>query len=212
MAAVKARLPKFLEHPARPAIVWSLTAAAALFLAKPACEAMRDACSRRTLLERKLVDSHRDASGLTQLTTKAEERETQLTELEERGIAEDGVHAFREQLVELLRTSGCRLRQIDLGDAQTRPWATVDDPLKSQRVIAKKEQTEFSLRTQPLSLSATGPLSGVQTFCERLKALERTLHTKSVTVRLNDVDRDELLLEVELLLFHLDRVSDPAAA
>lgn len=205
MAKAKARLPRPLDHPLRPAAVIMLTLGVVLLVGWPVADEYLDSRAERQAMAVLVAKARSEQSQVSLFETEAEERSAELRRWEGRMIGESDVHGFRAELVEAIRQSpGCRLRKIDVAESTARTWYEKDDPFQNGRRVGKdKEETPYSLGSQSLSLSAAGPLSGLKEFMVRLHTMDRLLHINHLAMHPDDPQRKELVLELELVVFHL---------
>ena len=140
----------------------------------------------------------------------AAERRKKLADLEARTVSVEQAHLFRQEVVEFVRESECQVREIHLAEPSSRVFREGDSPLE-QRSSGKRNRDEspYILNTQPLSLSITGTLPSVKNLLSRLQATEKMIYSKSLSLVPSRENREEVALNLELLLFDLTKVETP---
>lgn len=206
MAALELHLRALAEHPRRRIIVTILTCGTLVMALWPAADEYFALCDFRAHLAESLDDARQEAAALPELEQKAARRAAELAVWENKTVGETDTHRFREELVELVRLSGCQMQRIDVGAPQRRAWAAGDDPLGEPRKDDKQRAASpYELSTRTLTLAVAGPLASVNTLVEGLRKLDKLLYVGSVSQRPADQERTEIAMELELLLLSLEK-------
>lgn len=202
---VEQYLRTLVEHRWRAVIVITVTFAIGLITIWPAADEYFALRSYDEELVRSLRDARREVDSLGALESRVLAQEQVLASLEAKAVNTDDTYEFREQLVELAREAGCRLRRLDLGHVERRPWEKGDDPLEP--VTGEKQDliTQFELTTQPVRLAVAGPMESVADFLNRIQESDKMIHTTTVTMRAAPGSSEDVELEMELLIFNLSK-------
>lgn len=193
-------------------IVIILTCAIGLLVVWPAADeyfALRD---HRADLLQSLEEARTDAERLTAWRELASERALALSELDARTVGDDNAYELRNELVELVRRSACSLRRIELSPPARRPWVNDDDPLAAAAPSRKAEPTPYTLRTQRIVISASGPLANLQEVLAQLRKNDKLMHTRTFLLRPADEAGKEVIMELEVMVFGLEENANPASA
>ena len=131
----------------------------------------------------------------------------QLAALERRTVDDAGLAAFRSRLVDIVRESGCQIRQIEVGEPSRRSWRQGDDPLKEADQAPAGGATPFSLERRSVLLAVDGPMPAVHDLLARLEE-ERTLsHPHRLQMQAASTGGETVMVELELWLFALSRTA-----
>ncbi len=125
--------------------------------------------------------------------------------LEAQMIDAEQAERFRDQIVELVRTSDCRLRNLTLGERSHRRWMQDDNPLSDgdfNRFDDEKYMTPYDLESQPLELVVSGSFECIQELLSKTQALPRLFSTQSLEIH-TDQSHSEITLQWELKLLVL---------
>jgi len=166
---------------------------------------------RRAQLWEDLSDAQQQTSLLDSLEAKAEQRRQILESFEKKAVPQDQLYGFRNRLVEMTRESGCRVRRIQLGSPRTRRWYENDNPCKQIKAPERGQETPFQLQTQPVALSAAGSLPQIKRLLAELHETGKMMHTKSFRLRPDGSNRKAVVLELELILYDLQKTEAKAA-
>ena len=158
----------------------------------------------------KVAKIRHEVAELDDVRRAAEQRQAKLDAWRSRAVSVENVHAFRQQVVALARDSGCQIRRMNVGAAQSKPWMDGDDPLgQTKRKRRTKKPPTHAIQTQSMSMTVSGDLQGVRKMLTQLDAAERMIHTKSFTLNPSREDQGGVVLDLELLLFGLTAVNKP---
>lgn len=204
------RLRRWLASPWRPFVVIIVTCVIGLGTVWPAADEYLAQSKYRAELEESIASAQADVARQGQLRPQAAALEQQLSVLRLQGMDEDRAQQFRRQLVEMTRNSGCRLRTIRAEPPQRRVWRKGDDPTATRGTQGSKE-TQFQLRSQVISLSVSGPVGRVREILAELQATEQLMHTRRLALRPRGEQREEIILDLELLLLDLEPRAAEAA-
>lgn len=206
---VEQYLRTLVEHRWRAVIVTTVTFAIGLITIWPAADEYFALRSYDEELVRSLQDAQREVEALSDLEPRVLAQEQLLASLEAKAVNTEDTYVFREELVELARKAGCRLRRLDLGTEEQRPWQKGDDPLAPAVKNSGDGTSQFELRTQSVRLTVAGPMESVADFLNRIQESDKMIHTTTVSLRAAGGGED-VELEMELLLFNLSKHAQAA--
>jgi Tfp pilus assembly protein PilO len=197
-----------LEHPKRVWIVTIITFLIAVVFTWPAVDFYFAAAEKRADLESDLQQSEELVSKLDLYKNQIEKKNAVLSTLEKRILTTKELERFREQLVEWVKASGCKLRRIKLAESRVRPWYDDDDPFDNRVRSDKDKKSAFKLQTQQINVLVTGPLEKVVEFLTQVSEQDRMLHTGNFQLRKSTEDNSLVEMDLELILFDLVQGGD----
>jgi recombinational DNA repair ATPase RecF len=118
-------------------------------------------------------------------------------------LREEATTEFRNQLVKLVRESGCQLRRLNVSPAQSRNWHTKDHPIS--KLADHGQATPYALETRMVSLSLHGPLVRVRELLDKVQATGLFAFAKSIDVKPEPKNPQQVDLNIELWFFALQR-------
>ncbi|MCA9123229.1 MAG: hypothetical protein H6822_28200 [Planctomycetaceae bacterium] len=138
------------------------------------------------------------------------QRKTQeLDVLAQRLVGDQAARKLQSDVTELGRKTGCTVLRAQLTDPATRTWNQNDHPVAGTSLKNTGGETPFQLETRQLSLSVTGPMSGLYAFLEGLHRVEKVIHPRAMSIKGGDSmsgnDQDTGTLDLQLLLFDLTK-------
>jgi hypothetical protein len=204
-------LTRFLDNPHRRLFLISATFGIAVLILLPLADKYLAQMKKREQLALLLEDSQRVAAALDQYQTRADEAEALLAAAETRTVGPDELNAFRGTVVRMARDSRCQVRRINVGGVNVRRWKGPDSLQLGAAAESVAVGNDFTLTTQTLSLQVTGRLSDVKLMLGKLRDEGVVMHTKSFALRPNDSQRDEIILDMDLVLYSLQRTARPTA-
>ena len=212
MLRPKESLRSVLEGRARPLVVMGVTSLVGLVAILPAADEYITLRERAQEAETGLEEARQQVEQLPWLSTTAAEIDQNLSDLQSRAVAESQLNDLRGWLAETARAAGCHMRKSEPQSAQVRAWRAEDDPFHPPAKTAENPETPYDLTTQSIRLTLSGTLAEVREFLEQLEAQEHLLHTRRFRLRPEDQSGQEVVLELEIMLFHLGpRPAEPTA-
>lgn len=196
---------KFCESPYRWPIVATATVLFALAVVWPMADEYFDNRASRNELSEELVRARETAQALPVYERRSATVQDSLAALERRTVDEETLGAFRSRLVDVVRESGCQIRQIEVGSPTQRPWSEGDEPLAEGQAPGQLRGTGFSLERRSVTLAVDGAMPAIHELLSRLEE-ERTLsHPHRVQMQPASSGGEAVMLELELWLFALVR-------
>lgn len=197
---------KFCESRYRWLIVATITATAVLAGVLPQADDYFDKRNSCNELADEVVRARETADALPQHEARVEELAGQLQTLELRTVDEERLAQFRNRMVEIVRDSGCQIRQLDVGAPTTRAWQLGDDPLKESVVaVGKAGTTPFVLERRTMTLAVDGPMTAIHDLLARLEEEKTLSHPHRLHLQGAPTDGETVTLQLELWLFALAR-------
>lgn len=196
---------KFCESGYRWPIVATATVLFALATVWPMADEYFDNRTSRNELTEELARARETADALPVYDKRSAAVRSALEALERRTVDEETLGAFRSRLVDVVRDSGCQIRQIEVGSPTQRAWNEGDDPLADGQQALGKGGTGFSLERRSVTLAVDGAMPAIHELLSRLEE-ERTLaHPHRVQMQPASTGGEAVMLELELWLFALVR-------
>lgn len=194
---------RFCESRHRWLIVTGVTFVAALATVLPQVDQYLSLLADEDAKTKELLEAGQTAELLEGMRVRVATTTDELTALESRTLPADGVSAFRNGLVDIVRESGCQVRRIGVGSVRTRQWHEHDDPL-SEGKNAEGPKSPFKLETRPVNLAVTGSMSEVRNLLTKID--ESPMMTYAHGLTLKPAGRgDSVQLDIELWCFALSR-------
>jgi hypothetical protein len=199
---------KFCESRYRWPIVATATGLLALGTVAQLVDEYFDNRTSRSELSEELARARDTARALPQYEKRALAVGGKLAELERRTVTSVGLADFRSRLVDIVRDSGCQIRQIEVGEPTRRAWLRGDNPLKElDQATPAGGGTPFSLERRSVVLAVDGSMPAVHELLARLEE-ERTLsHPHRLQMQAGSAGGDTVMVEMELWLFALSRTA-----
>jgi hypothetical protein len=197
---------KFCESGYRWPIVATATVLLALAAVLPAVDEYFDNRMSRNERSEELARARATAEALPTYEQRSAAVQGELAALQARTVEEAGLAAFRSRLVEVVRESGCQIRQIEVGSPTTRPWKQGDDPLaEGQDAGGKASGTGFSLERRGVTLAVDGAMPAIHDLLSRLDEEHTLSHPHRVQLQPAAAGGETVMVEMELWLFALVR-------
>lgn len=210
MAGVETMLRSLMEGGRRKWTVITLIGLVLLVLGLPAADEYIALRQQEQELAAAYQSEQDQLALREQLSQRAEKIDAALAQFDRRGLTDETENHFRQQLVELTRGSGCQLRRLSLESANNRSWQNDDHPLKAaERGRNKKKQaadaTGFDLRSQLVSLTASGKPHEIRQLLEAIAHANKLTHTRSLSIRPAGNDREATTMELQMTVFGLTK-------
>jgi hypothetical protein len=180
-----------------------------LLVVLPQADAYFAMRSRRQTLADEATRFQAERDGLPIVQDLAAKKLAELNDLAGQSVAADQVHVFRGRVVELARQSSCQVRHIVLGERRQREWRAGDSPLATIDRPAQEARSPYRLGVQTMNISVSGSLAGAKEFLKSLRAEDRMIHTKRISLQ-PAAKPTEVVLEIELFLFELSYEKPPS--
>ncbi len=197
---------KFCESRYRWLIVATATTLLGLAAVLPQADDYFDKRNSRNELAENLVRARQTAETLPQCEARVAEVGGQLQALQVRTVDEERLTQFRNRIVEIVRDSGCQIRQLEVSTPTIRAWQKEDNPL--QEVVeakGKDKATPFVLERRSMTLAVDGGMTAIHELLGRLEKEQTLSHPHRVHLQGSSPEGDTVTLELELWLFALSR-------
>jgi hypothetical protein len=195
---------KFGESRSRWPIVATATGLLGLATVAPAADEYFDNRNSRNELTEELDRARQTAGALAEYERRHAAVHEKLDALELRTVDDASLAGFRSRLVDIIRESGCQIRQIEVGSPTRRPWTQGDDPLADpQQVGGQGGATPFQLERRSVLLVVDGSMPSVHDLLSRLEQ-ERTIsHPHRLQMQAASAGGESVVVELEFWLFAL---------
>ena len=202
-AAIRQALERLSNSRYRLWFVIILTLSLGLTVIWPLADDYKAARSQHSRLMAELARTWSDIEQLDQFQRVRGERLERLKTLESTTTGEAELQNFREQLIELARESGCRVRTIRVGTSAERVWKPGDSIVTSSTTAATAKGP-YTLATQTIDLSVTGSMESLKLLLEQLHRGGKLMHTKTFQLKpAGQTEPGQLILDMDVLLFDL---------
>jgi hypothetical protein len=145
----------------------------------------------------------------------ADQAHASLAAFQQRAIVASEVNDYRTSLVQQIRDSGCQLRRLNMGQAVTRPWHNDSHPLEmnpTRGPTTAEQETDFQLQSLTVSLSVSGSLDAVRTLLGKMHQRGTLKHTSQLSIRPTGNDRNEVVMEMDFILYGLEKATKTPVA
>lgn len=126
-----------------------------------------------------------------------------LVDLSNRSVVPTKTESVRETIIEIVRKSGGRLRRLEIGEAEARPWAIENDSPLNHTIPTYGEESQFTLYSHVVELQADGSLESVRQILGQATSQGWLMATKSLTMTPTALKESPMSLELRLVLFGL---------
>lgn len=197
---------RFCESRFRWLIVATATALVALAAVWPQADEYFDNRASRSELAEELDRARETAAALPVYEQRAAIVGAELEALQSRAVDDESLARFRSRLVDLVRESGCQIRQIEVGPATRRAWREGDDPLAEPAEGAGKPgATGFSLERRTVTLAVDGAMPAIYDLLARLDEEHTLSHPHRLQMQPASTGGETVMMELELWLYSLSR-------
>ena len=204
-------LSRFVASPRRWLIVIIGSLVIGLVTVLPLVDEYKGLNDHREELTAELTRARAEAETLPRFEKRVDSRRIELASYEAKAVPTAKVHAFRNEVVDLVRESGCQVRRINAGEPRSRIWLKDDSPLEMKNRPKKIEESRYLLDSQTFGLTVTGTMPQLTDLLSRLYAQQKVMHTSGLSVRPASRSSVELELQLELVLFDLTQKELPKA-
>ena len=168
-------------------------------------------CDKRTncnVLTGEIAQARQKARAIDSYRSQLADLDVKLAALEARTVGPAQTGEYRNQIVELARQCNCRIRRIELGASDARPWKEKDRAIDYQG--ARKDAgapTSFSLLRNTMAVTVDGAMPNLQTFLKLMVEQKKLVHPHRVELHRASRDGKQVTLQLELWLFTLERTA-----
>ncbi len=198
-------IQQFLSHPYRRQAVIIVTLLTGLVVVWPAVDAYTMARTRRLAASTRLEQTNQDIGKLPRHVELFKKKQAELEKHNRRAVSEDAAQRIRNELVQLVRKTGCTMRRIRLGDASRRDWMENDSPVKGVDLVDPGRETPFQLISRQLSLSITGEIPQLHAFLAEMHKIDNTMHTRSISLERAGRSQGAATLDLDMVLFDFEK-------
>ncbi|MEM1224440.1 MAG: hypothetical protein AAGJ40_02020 [Planctomycetota bacterium] len=159
----------------------------------------RDEQSALADLEARLVNAQsRDARLKLIEGTLQEERDRLVSQ----STTPSQIQQVRDQVLQIVQQTSVKLRSLDVGEGQSRPWAhSGDDPSRTQLPEFDNE-SDFELHSHVLTLTADAPLANIMAFMDEFNGRGWLMNVNALEMK-HMTDDDRIALNLEWTLYGL---------
>ena len=134
-------LRRLVQHERRKTIVIVVTILTGLLVVLPAADEYNAARGRVNAAKGQLLEIRSQANDLPHFQKLFQVKAADLKQLESQAVSESVAERLQNELVEMVRQSGCTMRLIRPGDPLRRDWTTKDHAVRSLNVTDRGENT-----------------------------------------------------------------------
>lgn len=205
---IESALQQFLTYPHRQKAVIILTLLTGLVVVWPAVDGYIEARTRKREASTKVEESNAEIVKLPRHAELFKKKQAELEALTRRTVSEDAAQRLRNELVQLVRNAGCTMRRIQLGNATRRDWMENDSPVKGANLVDPGDKTPFQLVSRQLSLSITGQMPKLHEFLSEMHKVDKTMHTRAITLQRAGRTKGTATLDLDLVLFDFEKKAE----
>jgi len=202
-------IDRFCDSPRRWLIVTAVTFVVAIATLLPQVDQYLAVRADEDEQSEKLAKAGIIAEELPRFRERVAETTAKLEALEGRTLPAERQASFRNQVVNVIRESGCQMRRINVGADRTRSWREDDHPLAEGKQ-SKGKETSFNLETRAVVLSVTGNMTEIRQLLTRMESLGMLMHARTLDVRPTSRGAGAIQMDIELWCFALSRTKQSA--
>lgn len=146
------------------------------------------------------------SSRTPELERKLDVSQRQLLDLRDQLVPENKFDAFRDDLVSIVRESGCQLRRIGIGQSSTRTWHEDDSPLTPAEQN-DETQTAFEFHSTPITLSVVGDMTATLSCIRKIQDKQVFQHVRRLSVSPDGPKSQLVSVGLEILVFDFGQVA-----
>ncbi len=198
----------FIESRHRKLTVAIVTTVVALLVLVPLVDDYIEKSEDRRVLTEELISARKTNESLPKFEQRVKQVVDEVAMLETRTVTEESVSRARSDLVGMIRESGCRMRRLEVGIPQSRPWLENDDPLimnTNLGVAQKKSKTPFTLERRTINLSVAGEMTSIHNLLDELEKDNMLSYPHRLQLQSAEVGKSVAGMELELWYFALKR-------
>ena len=205
---IEPALQQFIAYPYRKQVVIIITLLTGLVVVWPAVDGYIEARTLKKEASTKLEKTNAEIGKLPRHTELYQKKQEELAALTRRTVQEVSAQRLRNDLVQLVRKAGCTMRRIRLGTASRRNWMENDHPVKGRNTADPGRETPFQLVSRRLSLSITGPMPKLHGFLSEMHKIDKTMHTRSITLQRAGRLKGTATLDLDIVLFDFEKKAE----
>lgn len=205
---IEPALQQFLAYPYRKQAVIILTLLTGLVVVWPAVDGYIEARTLKSDASTKLAKTNEEITKLPRHTELFKKKQEELAALTRRTVKEDSAQRLRNDLVQLVRKAGCTMRRIRLDGATRRDWMENDSPVTGPDLVDPGQKTPFQLVSRQLSLSITGQMPKLHEFLAEIHKVDKTMHTRSITLQRAGRSKGVATLDLDMVLFDFEKKAE----
>ena len=127
-----------------------------------------------------------------------------LQDLESRTTTAENVEQARDRIIEIVRLSGSRLRQLEVVKRSQRSWAMNGDSIQKTTARKDTKESRYQLHSHTLALRAEGNYAMVRTMMDRITSQTWMMKLDRFALSSGSADRQTVSMELVLTLYGLE--------
>lgn len=195
----------FCDSKYRKFIVAIVTSVIGLALLLPLTDEYSDNRDSRKALADELYQARDIEKNLPDFEKRAAEFEASAKAWEKLTITEASLTAYRDELMEIVRSSGCQIRSLEASQPTTRAWLKKDNPLNKEIPPKQAKKTAFKLEKRVLTLLVDGDMLSINKLLKSIGKSEQAVFPQRVKLNSTNGRGNTTTLEMNLWLFALTR-------
>lgn len=164
-------------------------------------------CNEQTEVAEKLASAEHSAAMLETFEKRHAEQAGVVAQQVARTLTGANEADYRNDIVKLVRETGCQLRRLNISAPSAREWGQQDNPLE-KTYNKQLKPTGFQLERRQVSLTLAGPSPSVRRLVERFEQQDKQVYVQGIELKPDAGDGRRVELNLELWYFTLTR---PAA-
>jgi len=197
---------KFCESTHRKLIVAIVSTLVGLVVLIPLVDDYFDKEESRRALADELDEARQTSEALPAYEERVAAIVEEISEYEARSISQKSISQYRSKLVELIRSSDCKVRRLEVSTPTLRPWLENDNPLKKPVVKGPAvKKTPFTLVRRNVALTVDGTMDNINGLLEKLYKEKTFAYPHRLDLHGVGRHGGAVAVELELWLFALER-------
>ena len=204
---IEPALRRFLAYEKRKEAVIIGTILAGLVVVWPATDEYIAARQRTHDVEVQRQEAEVEIAKLPQFMRMHERKTKELEVLTSQMVGGDAAQELQSDIMELGRQTKCTVLRAQPSEPASRVWNENDHPISGNRLRNTGGETPFQLETRQLSLSITGPMTGLYEFLEGLHEVDKVIYARAMGIKGAGGEKgyETGTLDLNLLLFDLTK-------
>lgn len=199
---------RFLEYEHRTPVIITLTIVVGLVAVWPAVDDYIAAGGRRDAALLQLEEAEREIAKQERFQQLRDNKVSELEALEQQAVDERAAQELRNEIIQLLRDTGCTMRSVAVDQEPKRvDWKTNDRPLSGSKRNERGDDTPFELETRSLKLLIAGSMGSIHKFLAGMHKIDRMIHGTAISLK-KDNGEQGATLYMDCVLFNLARKAD----
>jgi len=161
---------------------------------------LRRGAAQMDQLQSRFAELRRKNEQLDRIEAKLE---SNLQRLRGSSVDASKTELVRETMVQIVRKAGAQIRQLEIPEAELRPWAISGDDVQSGSMPIYGEPSRFELHTTAVELQVEGSLPSIEQILSNVADQGWLMTTQGLSMTPTSIRESPVRLELQLVLYGL---------